>query len=169
LYGEHRARVYAYAVTRVGRAHADDVVSETFLVAWRRMAAVPAVPLPWLLSVARNVSHERYRDEARQATLAAEMRAWVDEATQDVADGVTERANVLAALSRLTEDDRELLILVAWQGVSAREAARIIGCSTPTFFVRLHRARRRLAQSLAGVQQVTRRLPHTVVTEEYSR
>nr|WP_307871954.1 sigma-70 region 4 domain-containing protein [Micromonospora sp. U21] len=49
---------------------------------------------------------------------------------------------MLAALARLTEDDRELLTLMAWQNLSSREAAWVIGCSTATFFVRLHRARR---------------------------
>jgi RNA polymerase sigma-70 factor (ECF subfamily) len=54
LYAGHHAAVYAYAVSRVGRQLADEVVSETFLVAWRRLADVPAPALPWLLTVARN-------------------------------------------------------------------------------------------------------------------
>jgi len=103
-------------------------------VAWRRLPVVPAAPLPWLLAVARNVVRERYRDGARQACLAAGLRAWADEAIADVADGVAERAAVLAALALLSEDDRELLALVAWQGLSTREAARVVGCSTATFF-----------------------------------
>ena len=49
LYAGHHAAVYAYAVSRVGRQLADEVVSEVFLVAWRRLADVPAPPLPWLL------------------------------------------------------------------------------------------------------------------------
>jgi len=133
------------------------------------LAVVPAVPLPWLLGVARNVLSERYRDEVRQAGLAAELRAWVAEADADVADGVTERAAVLAALARLSDDDRELLSLLAWHNLSTREAARIIGCSTATFFVKLHRARKRLEQALTGAQQVARRGPIKISAEEYSR
>ncbi|MEU5939677.1 RNA polymerase sigma factor [Micromonospora sp. NPDC047548] len=169
LYDAHHAQVYAYAVGRAGRQLADDVVSDTFLVAWRKLATVPAPPLPWLLGVAGNVLRERYRDEVRQASLVAELRAWADEAAADVADEVTERGTVLTALARLSEDDRELLTLVAWHGLSAREAARVVGCSTATYFVRLHRARKRLQEALAGADQVARRSPIAFPVEEYSK
>ena len=86
-----------------------------------------------------------------------------------MAEGVAERAAVLAALTWLSEDDRELLTLVAWHGLSTREAARVVGCSPATFFVRLHRARRRLQEALADVPRVARRAPITLSTEEYSR
>lgn len=169
IYDAHHAQVYAYAVSRVGRQLADDVASETFLVAWRRLGVVPAAALPWLLGVARNVVRERYRTEVRQAALAAELRAWGDEAVADIADGVTERAAMLAALTRLGDEDRELLTLMAWHGLSAREAARVVGCSTATFFVRLHRARKRLHEALTGAHEVARRTPMRFSTEEYSR
>jgi RNA polymerase sigma-70 factor, ECF subfamily len=147
LYAQHQGQIYAYAVTRAGRDLADEVVAETFLVAWRRFAALPpAAPLPWLLGTARNVIRSRYREEERQRAVAAEMRAWT---APDIADGVTERAAVLVALSRLSEDDRELLTLAAWHDLAPSAAARVIGCSTATYFVRLHRARRRLTEALA--------------------
>ncbi len=76
------------------------------------------------------------------------MRARIGDAVADVADGVAERAAVLAALARLSDEDRELLTLVAWQGLKPAEAARVVGCSTATYFVRLHRARKRLADAL---------------------
>lgn len=168
IYGEHHPTVYAYAVSRVGRQLADDVVGDTFLVAWRKLDAVPAAPLPWLLAVARNVVRERYRDEVRQAALAAELAAWVQEETDDVAEGVAERAAVLAALARLGDDDRELLTLMAWHDLSARDAARVVGCSTATFFVRLHRARRRLREAMTAAEQDARRAPIPLSSEEYS-
>ena len=169
LYDAHHARVYAYAVSRAGRQLADDIVSDTFVVAWRKLGAVPDAALPWLLGVARNVVRESCRDEARQASLAAELRAWVDEADADVADGVAERALVLAALARLRDDDRELLTLMAWHDLSARDAARVVGCSTATFFVRLHRARKRLREAMTGADEVARRSQMTFSTEEYSQ
>src|ERR1051326_8454615 len=94
LYAGHHAAVYAYAVSRVGRQLADEVVSEVFLVAWRRLADVPAPALPWLLTVARNPAVRQFRGSARQGALSAELRAWVTEAelsAPDVADQVTER------------------------------------------------------------------------------
>jgi RNA polymerase sigma-70 factor, ECF subfamily len=152
LYTRHQGQVYAYAVSRAGRQLADEVVSEVFLVAWRRRADVPVPALPWLLGVARNVITSQFRDSARQRSLAAELRAWVTEqelSAGDVADEVSERIAVLAALAGLPDPDRELLTLVAWHGLTPREAAQVVGCSTATYFVRLHRARRRLERAMA--------------------
>ncbi|MET7750138.1 RNA polymerase sigma factor [Micromonospora sp. NPDC005367] len=169
LYQAHHSRVYAYAVSRAGRKLADDVVGDTFLVAWRRLDAIPAAPLPWLLGVARNAIRERYRDDIRQASLATELRAWVAEADADIADSVAERAAMLAALARLGEDDREALTLTAWQGLSAKAAARVVGCSTATFFVRLHRARKRLEQAISDAATADRHRPIRIPDQEYAR
>ncbi|GHJ47755.1 DNA-directed RNA polymerase sigma-70 factor [Catellatospora sp. TT07R-123] len=170
VYERHHRQVYAYAVSRAGRAHADDVVADTFLVAWRRLDAVPAAPLPWLLGVARNVVRERVRDDVRQLDVTAELRAWAAEAERDVADGVADRAAMLAALAGLGEDDREALTLTAWQGLSAADAARVVGCSTATFFVRLHRARRRLEQAVSvAAAPVDRPRAIRLTQQEYSR
>jgi RNA polymerase sigma-70 factor, ECF subfamily len=71
LYERFFTRVWAYAVGRVGRQSAEDVVAETFTVAWRRRADIPRDPLPWLLVVARNVVREAGRAETHQRMLAA--------------------------------------------------------------------------------------------------
>jgi RNA polymerase sigma-70 factor (ECF subfamily) len=147
LFGRHHRQVYAYAVSRAGRDLADDIVSETFLVAWRRLDAVPDDPLPWLLGVARNVVLERHRDAARQLSLLAQAGPAAVEG--DVAVVVAERAATLAALDALGGADRELLTLVGWHGLAAREAAQVVGCGTATLLVRLHRARRRFEHALA--------------------
>jgi len=152
LYAEHHRRVYAYAVSMAGRQLADEVVSEVFLVAWRRLADVPTPAVPWLLTVARHVIGSQFRAAARQQSISAELRAWVTEAqlaAPDVADEVSERIAVLAALAALPEADRELLTLVAWHGLKPSEAAQVVGCSTPAYFVRLHRARHRLERAMA--------------------
>ena len=157
LYAEHHRRVYAYAVSMAGRQLADEVVSEVFLVAWRRLADVPTPAVPWLLTVARHVIGSQFRAAARQQSIGAELRAWVTEAevaAPDVADEVSERIAVLAALAALPEADRELLTLVAWHGLKPSEAAQVVGCSTPAYFVRLHRARRRLERAMADPQPI---------------
>jgi RNA polymerase sigma-70 factor, ECF subfamily len=153
LYDEHHRSVYAYAVSRAGRQLADEVVGEVFLVVWRRLADVPRPALPWLLAVTRNVAIGQFRAAVRQQSIAAELQAWAStgnpaDGGQDVADVVSERLSALRALTSLTEADRELLTLVAWHGLSPRDAAQVVGCSTATFFVRLHRARRRLERAM---------------------
>ncbi|MFE9657864.1 RNA polymerase sigma factor [Micromonospora sp. NPDC006431] len=166
MYRAHYRQVYAYAVARAGRQLADEVVAETFLVAWRRLPALPrAAPLPWLLAVARNVVGERYRAEERRQAVAAEMRAWITDeelSVGDVADGVAERAVVLAALAQLSDDDRELLTLVAWHGLAPGHAARVLGCSTATYYVRLHRARRHVKAAMAAATEPE--LPRSAAT-----
>lgn len=145
MYDECRQRVWAYVVSRAGRQVADEVVAETFAIAWRKFDQVPHHALPWLLGVARNVLRDTIRAEAKREGLQRELREWI---TGDVADHVAERLGVLKAMARLSQDEREILILVAWQGLSPRDAARVLGCSVPTFRVRLHRARKRLKAEL---------------------
>jgi RNA polymerase sigma-70 factor (ECF subfamily) len=150
MYERYRGRVFAYAVTKAGRDVAEEVASDVFLLAWQRIAELPEQPLPWLLVAARNIASNQVRAAGRQRAIAAELAAWIaDELSGDPADDVMERAALLTAIGMLPEPDRELLTLVAWHDLSARSAASVIGCSTATYFVRLHRARRRLEQAVA--------------------
>ncbi|GAA2376831.1 RNA polymerase sigma factor [Nonomuraea africana] len=162
MYDECRQRVWAYVVARAGRQVADEVVSETFAIAWRKFDQVPRHALPYLLGIARNVLRDSIREEVRREGLSRELREWV---AGDVADQVAERLGVLKAMARLTQDERELLILVAWQGLSSRDAARVVGCSVPAFKVRLHRARKRLQQEMEPTAPAMSRLG---LTEEWS-
>jgi RNA polymerase sigma-70 factor (ECF subfamily) len=150
IYDSCRQRVWSYAASRAGRHVADEVVSETFMVAWRKLDEVPEPPLPWLLGVARNILRDSLRSETRRASFTAELMTWVETAEADIADEVSERSDLLSALATLSEDDRELLILSAWQGLPPAEAARVVGCSPITLRVRLHRARRRLNRAVSA-------------------
>ncbi|WP_236008230.1 RNA polymerase sigma factor [Actinomadura physcomitrii] len=152
LYDAHHRRVHAYAVSRVGVQAAEEITSETFCVAWRRVRDLPDEPLPWLLGIARNLLRESYRARDRQDALARELRTWAAGAPPagDVGEAVTERAGMLRALAALPDDDRELLALVAWHGLAPGEAAKVLRCSKASFYVRLHRARRRLERALTA-------------------
>lgn len=163
IYDRHHRQVHAYALSRAGGTLADDVVSETFLVALRRLDELPSDPLPWLLGIARRVIFSGYRREARQASMAAQLEVWAEQATGDVAEGVAERAVTLTALARLSDQDRELLTLLAWHDLTAAEAAKLIGCSRATFFVRLHRARKRFEQAVAEAEVPTNPSPRRVI------
>lgn len=150
FYDRHHARVRAYVVDRAGRGVADEVISETFLVAWRRFDDVPPKELPWLFGVARNILRARYRAELRDRSLDAELKARsAGSFVGNVADEIAERELVLSALASLSDEDCELLTLIAWHGLTVGEAARVVGCSAATCSVRLHRARKRLERALA--------------------
>ncbi len=71
LYAEHAAAVHAYARRRTDPASAEDLVAETFLVAWRRLDRVPADALPWLYATAGRLLANHRRGEARRAALVA--------------------------------------------------------------------------------------------------
>jgi len=150
LFREHSARVYAYARRHVEETHCDDVVSETFLVAWRRPGKVPQDALPWLLVVARNVIANQRRTSRRadDVWFAAVRQGWT--ATSPSADQeVLEREAMMAALETCTRPEREALLLTAWDGLTAEQGAAVAGCSTGAFTVRLHRARARLRAALS--------------------
>ncbi|MFJ2394645.1 RNA polymerase sigma factor [Streptomyces sp. NPDC087843] len=153
VYEECCPRVLAYATSLVGRQVGEDITSETFTIAWRRVRDLPDPALPWLLGVARNLVRElRRRDSRQYALAAAEAQRIISgaraDAGDDVAAVVTEREAALQALASLSDADRELLTLIAWHGLSARQAAQVLGCTTATLTVRLYRARRRLENSL---------------------
>jgi RNA polymerase sigma-70 factor, ECF subfamily len=147
-------RVLGYAIRRTDdRTAAEDAVSETFLIAWRRLDAVPADPLPWLLGVARKVIANQRRAAGRRAPngplIPLDAVADVDPRAA-VADQVADRQAVATAFSALSAADREVLALVSWDGLSAKEAATVLDCKPATFHLRLHRARRRLLKELGA-------------------
>jgi RNA polymerase sigma-70 factor (ECF subfamily) len=147
---EHYARVLAYARRRLpDRATAEDVAAETFVVAWRRLDEGPGDQLPWLLGIARLLVLNELRSGRRRDRLMARVGA--EPRDSDARPGTaSEPPPVLEALRRLSEQDQEILLLVAWEGLDHARAARVVGCSRGAFMVRLHRARARLTRELAG-------------------
>jgi RNA polymerase sigma factor (sigma-70 family) len=119
IYREHFASVEAYARRRLS-ARADDVVAETFLVAWRRFDQVPEDALPWLYGVARRVASDVRRRSARQVAVV-ERLARVPTATSSHQEGNTA---LPSALARLPERDRELLFLVYCGGPGPPASSR---------------------------------------------
>lgn len=148
LWSAHAVRVQAYLWRHTDPDTAQDVLSETFLVAWRRLDDVPDPALPWLLVVARNLVRNAHRAARRRRTLDDELAALAASAPLPEAAPealAVERDALLRGLARLGEREREAILLVAWDGLAPADAADVAGCSTATFHVRLHRARRRLA------------------------
>ncbi|WP_051275073.1 RNA polymerase sigma factor [Cellulomonas sp. URHD0024] len=148
LWSAHAPRIHAYAMRHVDPDTAQEVVSETFLVAWRRLAEVPGEALPWLIVVARNTIANARRSHVRQRVLHDELArlASVSPAPAPGAETLAiERTTMLRGLAALSPRDREALLLVTWDGLTPAQAATVHGVSVATFQVRLHRARRRLA------------------------
>jgi RNA polymerase sigma-70 factor, ECF subfamily len=125
------------------------VVAETFLVAWRRLDRVPAdSPLPWLLAIARNIVASQRRASSRRDALYLRLRESVGDQAADALSVEPPTGAVAAALARLGEKDREALTLIGWDGLRPREAAAVVGEIPSAFYVRLHRAKRRLRRLL---------------------
>jgi len=150
LFRAHSGAVRTYVCRRCAADAADDVVADVFVIAWRRLGDVPDDPLPWLLGVARKVLANRRRGEARHRALLGRVRSEPHEAIPPWAAQSDFGESVLRVLRGLRERDREALLLVAWEGLSAAQAARVLGVSPNTFAARLSRARRRFAAALAA-------------------
>lgn len=139
LWDRHADDVYAYARRRVGPDDAPDVVAEVFAVAVTHPERVPDDALPWLYKTAWNIISNHWRTQARRQQPALPLAA-----VDDPADVVVERERLLAALAGMSDQDREALLLTAWEGLDGTRAAAATGCSPSAFAVRLHRARARL-------------------------
>jgi RNA polymerase sigma factor (sigma-70 family) len=156
IFDEHFQAVSAYALRRTTPAEAEDAVAETFLAAWRRLDKLPEDVKPWLLGIARRVL-------ANQRRAAGRRRALTERLAGAPTDGQEppRRPAVLQALAGLSDTDREVLLLVAWDGLSIHEAATVLRCTRTAAKVRLHRARGRLRTELirleGGARGATRR------------
>jgi RNA polymerase sigma factor (sigma-70 family) len=145
LYDAAYPRVVAYALRRARtREDALDVVSETLLIAWRRLDEIPTggQSLPWVFGVARRVLANHYRAAGRRERLATR-------AAQSPPEAVPQFDLVHEALHALRPDQQEILTLAAWDDLDNHEIAVVLGLTPAAVAVRLHRARRRLARELA--------------------
>ncbi len=150
LYDDHLAIVASYASRRTTSPEdAADVVAETFLVAWRRVDSIPArEPQLWLLGVARNVLWNSDRANRRRRRLGAELARHAAFRQQRSAPNEQDVPLALA-FAELADADKDILGMVAWEGLDAAEIAEVLGCSVNAARIRLHRARTRLRAALA--------------------
>src|SRR3954447_1277636 len=153
MFREHYPAVLPLGLRRADRAVAEDAAAEAFAAAWRSMDVVPLEhPLPWLLTVARRQLAKQHRTAGSQREKASQFGHVQALTTRDHADAVGERQAIVQAFMALSESDREVLRLVGWDGLSAPDAAHVLGISALAFRARTSGARRRLARALADVQ-----------------
>lgn len=157
IFDRHVDPVRRFVVRRLGDDRVDDVIAEVFRVAFERRATFdPSAPsaLPWLYGIAANLVRREHRSYARQ--LGALRRAYsrrepaADQLTDVAArlDGTAERELLVAGLLALSDDDRDVLLLVAWEQLAPTEAAAILGIPAATARTRLHRARHQIRAHL---------------------
>ncbi len=155
LFQAHHLAVLRYARRRLGEDDAAwDVVSETFLVVWRSWEKRPSKAseaLPWLYAIAGNAVRNRRRSQVRAARLTARLARTGSAVTAEqtgavdaVADEAVRRDQARRALERVSDDDREVLLLAVWEGLDVAGLATALSVSPAAAKVRLHRARRRL-------------------------
>jgi RNA polymerase sigma-70 factor (ECF subfamily) len=164
LYRSTLPLIRSYARRRTTADVAEDVVAHTYLTAWRRYDEAVAGGLPWLYRTAHLTLANHLRAERRQVRVADLVGSTADAWQPDGSDEHAERSVVLAAIQRLSEADRELLLLVYWERLSVKAVAVVLGCRPGTAAVRLHRARRTLREALSDPpDDETRAHPSPVV------
>jgi RNA polymerase sigma-70 factor, ECF subfamily len=144
----HFNRLTQYVGLRAPRAQVDDVVAATFIVAWKKFRFVENPSLPWLFRIASfevRSADRAARRSGRVVNVATMENAPIP--SRDHFDGTA----VLAALSRLSPADQELLRLIHWDELTRPEAAEVLGVTVNALNVRYHRALSKLEQQMSPV------------------
>ena len=157
LFDRHADAIFAFCVRRTGdRAAAEDLLSTTFLHAWRRRAEMQPTtdgPVPWLYGIAANLTRRHLRGvgRARAALTRMPVQSPEPDPSEEIADrldGALLVDRTLRTLLTLPEPDQELFVLCVWQGLSYEEAAAALAVPVGTVRSRLSRARSRLRLAL---------------------
>jgi RNA polymerase sigma-70 factor, ECF subfamily len=155
-FAENYAAITAYLLRRCPtREDAEDAAAEVFAVAWRRVGDLPAPPEDrlWLFGVARRVLANHARGARRRERLWHRLRDRVGAGGGvDAAPSVELHGDAARALRSLSAGDRELLTLLAWDGLEVAEIAQVLGVTAPVVSRRLYRARDRFAQALGDAR-----------------
>ena len=167
LFERHARVVGAFAARRVGFDAAEDILSETFLVAFRRRRDFDAAwesARPWLLGIASRLIRKHRTREAAQWRAFAAAASSGERATDGAIDAVGSRTDAAADLralapkiARLSAGDRETLLLYAWGDLTYEQVALAQGIPVGTVRSRLNRVRRKLAPTEPDDQRLDKR------------
>ena len=158
LYDRHHAHVTAYCRRRVSADRVEDLVAETFLVAWRRIDDVPdgEAGLPWLYRVAYRSVGRHWRSTSRRRRLDNKLAALPDPPTltpEDAAVHGEQTRRVLEAAARLNDRDAEILRLLSWEHLSRAEIAEVLEIAPNAVNQRVHRARTNLTKEFNRLER----------------
>lgn len=160
VFDRYYFQIHGFAAQRLGPSLADDVAAETFLIAFDRRDRYDVSredARPWLYGIVANLIARHHRAEARwyralsRAPLARPDDGHADQVAGRV-DAQAHRAPLMAALAKIPKSRREVLLLVAWGGLSSEEAAEALGITGAAVRARLHRARKALRASLNSAE-----------------
>lgn len=141
FYGRHVDRVASYVLRHASVRDAEDIVAETFTVAWRKRVERHADPIPWLIVTARNITKQVRQREITADQVTARLIDLVETSSPSAEITAVRRAEIVDALASLDELSREALLLTTWDGLSGVDAARVLGITPGALRVRVHRAR----------------------------
>lgn len=158
IFDRHAGEILRYAHARLGPDLAEDVLAETFLAAFARRARYDcsrADARPWLYGIAIRLigRHQRAEQRARRALARVPADIVMEDFGDRAAERVTARQlrpRLAAALAGLRRRDRELLLLIAWAGLTYEESAQALGMPVGTVRSRLHRIRMKTRRALGG-------------------
>jgi RNA polymerase sigma factor (sigma-70 family) len=153
IYNAHCTAVLAYCLRRTTSADADDACAETFLVVWRRLEDIPPAPktLPYLYGIAGRVLSNQQRGRHRRSRLDAKLANLGVAPSADpliVLGKSSQDEQVVAAVNKLKEKDREIVMLYAWEDLPRETIAEMLGMTRSAIDQRIHRSYRRLARML---------------------
>jgi RNA polymerase sigma-70 factor (ECF subfamily) len=166
IFDRHAPYVHRYLARRLGREAADDLVAETFLVAFgkrKRYDQSRTDARPWLYGIATNLVSQHRRDEARQLRLRNALSPEPDVAShaeQVVAQVAAQAMGRLlgTALAELSTGDRDVLLLIAWEGLTYDQVATALDIPVGTVRSRLNRARKLVRDVLEVPRQAEKEI-----------
>jgi RNA polymerase sigma factor (sigma-70 family) len=162
VFDRHYETIHRYLERRAGRDAAEDLSGEVFRIGFEqrsRFRPVHESALPWLYGLATNLLLKHWRSESRQLRALARVEAgWREDAhdaaaTHNRVDAQAVSARLLAAVARLSQGDRDVLLLFAWEELTYDEVAVALGIPEGTVRSRLNRARRSLRAVLGDLDQ----------------
>jgi RNA polymerase sigma factor (sigma-70 family) len=157
IFDRYYSYIHDYAARRLGQGLADDIAAETFLIAFTRRERYDLSrpdARPWLCGIASNLISRQHRAEARHYRAVARMRVTepggghAEQADARI-DAQAQRRLLASALAQLSNADRDVLLLVAWAGLTSEEAGEALGIPAGTARSRLHRVRKQIRAVLA--------------------
>lgn len=148
LFREHSPAIVRFLWRRGAGEEAEDLASEVFVTAWRKRDDIPDdVPLAWLYKTAGLTLSNWYRKK-KAAPMGENQDFLESQSAIDPAVSAVEDDQMRRALQELSERDREVLILHAWDGLDGDALAEYLGISRGGADAALSRARSRLEAAL---------------------